>query len=140
MVAPPAAALLYNSSFLVLTTRLSGLPNQYPSNHQQAPVSKIDAQIRRFLIFNRTTFGNRQDQATHLGLEQDPGVLNLAPREELPTATRGWQQGAGNLARSGNISLTALGQTLRQRQRGGAGPGNSHRAKANFPGKLLGFL
>lgn len=37
-------------------------------------------------------------------------------------------------------SPLALARPLRQRQRRGALPGNSHRVTANFPGKLLGFL
>lgn len=46
-------------------------------------------------------FGHREDQATHLSQEQDPSVLNLAPRGGLPTASN---RVSGNLARSGSIS------------------------------------
>lgn len=88
--------------------------------------------------------GNRRSQAARLrdGQEfkraESQHLERHFLRQQVP-----WKLICGNRAQRCSISPGGRRPDplrQRQRQRQGALPGNSHRAKANFPGKLLGFL
>lgn len=67
--------------------------------------------------------------------------LNPASSEALPKGAQ-WKLGLCKPLpeQQQHLLWLSLARPLHQRQRQGARPGNSHRVKANFPGKLPGFL
>lgn len=76
--------------------------NQYPSNHQHTPVSKIDAQIR--LFFNRRKYGRCLDTAKTKRPGTRPKCAESNTQRRTSNPTKRLETISGNLARSGSIS------------------------------------